>query len=124
MEGSSDDPRVLLAHSAKVKLFVMLRRTVDRALLRENIGKHLRWMIDGESKGQIFLSGPITPREGASPLEGLTLMRVATLEEAEALARTDPLVALGAVEFEMREWIANEGSITLNVTLSNSRASV
>lgn len=120
MSQPSEDPRALLARSAKLKLFVMLRRTVDRALLREHIGSHLRWMIDGETKGQIFLSGPVTPREGATPLDGLTLIRASTLAEAEDLARTDPFVRLGAIEFEMREWTANEGSITLNVTLSNS----
>lgn len=120
MSQPSEDPRALLARSAKLKLFVMLRRTVDRTLLREHLGSHLRWMVDGETKGQIFLSGPVAPREGATPLDGLTLIRAASLAEAEGLARTDPFVRLGAIEFEILEWTANEGSITLNVTLSNS----
>ena len=118
----SDDPRALLARSAKLKLFVMLRRTLDRALLREHLGAHLRWMVEGESRGQIFLSGPVAPQDGGTPLDGLTIIRAETLDDAAALARTDPFVKLGAIAFELREWTANEGSITLTVTLSNSSA--
>jgi uncharacterized protein len=101
-------------------LFVMLRRTLDQTILRANIGAHLRWMVDAEKRGQIFLSGPVAPREGMTKLDGLTLIRAANLDEAEELAATDPFVKLGAIEYEIREWTANEGAISMTVTLSDS----
>jgi uncharacterized protein YciI len=110
----------LLSRSVKITLFVMLRRTLDQSLLRANLGRHLRWMVDAEKRGQVFLSGPIAKREGGTPLEGLTIIRAANLAEAEALAETDPFVQLGAVGYEMREWTANEGAISVTMTLSDS----
>lgn len=117
---NSTDPRALLSRSVKMTLFVMLRRTRDRSLLREHIGAHLRWMVDAEKRGQVFLSGPIAPREGTTQLDGLTIIRAANLDEAEELAATDPFVKLGAIEYEIREWTANEGAISLTVSLSDS----
>ena len=43
-----------------------------------------------------------------------------SLEAAHALAGQDPFVQLGVVEYDLREWIVNEGSIALTVTLSDS----
>jgi uncharacterized protein YciI len=117
---SAADPRALLSRSVKMTLFVMLRRTVDQTVLRANIGAHLRWMVDAEKRGQVFLSGPVAPREGATKLDGLTIIRAANLDEAEELAATDPFVKLGAIEYEIREWTANEGAISMTVTLSDS----
>lgn len=117
---NSTDPRALLSRSVKMTLFVMLRRTRDRSLLREHIGAHLRWMVDAEKRGQVFLSGPIAPREGTTQLDGLTIIRAANLDEAEELAATDPFVKLGAIEYEIREWTTNEGAISLTVSLSDS----
>jgi uncharacterized protein YciI len=114
------DPRALLSRSVKLTLFVMLRRTLDRTVLRENLGAHLRWMVDAEKRGQVFLSGPVAPRDGAAQLDGLTVIRAANLAEAEALAATDPFVKLGAIEYDIREWTANEGAISMTVTLSDS----
>jgi hypothetical protein len=113
----------LLGGSARLKLFVMLRRTLDPALLREHLATHLRWMIDAEKRRVIFLSGPIAKRDGGTHLDGLTIIRTASLADAEALAAEDPLVKIGAVAFEMREWTANEGAINVTVTLSDSAAS-
>jgi uncharacterized protein YciI len=114
------DPLALLARSAKLKLFVMLRRTIKPEIQRDSLGDHLQWMIGAEKAGHIFLSGPVAPRDGATALDGLTLIRAATLQDAEAIAQGDPFVARGIVAFEMREWTANEGALSLTVTLSDS----
>ena len=114
------DPAALLARSAKLKVYAMLRRTVDAAGLRANLGAHLTWMIGAEQAGHIMLSGPVAPRAEATPLDGLTIIRADSMEAAEALARQDPFVQLGVVHYEMREWTLNEGCIPLTVTLSDS----
>jgi uncharacterized protein YciI len=120
MEQEHENPLSLLARSAKVKMFVMLRRTLDVALVTANLGAHLRWIIDAETQGKIFLSGPVTPGEGSTQLNGLTIIRAADAAAATQLAKDDPLVKIGAVAFEIHEWTINEGSISMTVTLSNS----
>jgi uncharacterized protein YciI len=120
MERPNETPLQLLAHSAKLKMFVMLRRTLDRALLRENLGAHLRWMIDAESRGSIFLSGPVSGGDGSTQLDGLTIIRAPDAAAATQLANEDPLVRIQAVAFEIHEWTINEGSISLAVSLSDS----
>ena len=118
------DPAVLLARAAKLKLFVMLRRVVKPDLLVDNLGAHLRWLIDREKEGVVFLSGPVAPREGAVTLSGLSILRTTTIEEAEAIARQDPFIKLGVFTYEMHEWTVNEGGISLFVSLSDSTVAV
>lgn len=114
----------LLARSAGLRLFVMLRRTVQPALVPERLVEHLTWMIAAEQAGHVFLSGPATAREDAMPLHGITVLRVASLREAERLAGEDPFVKAGIVTFEMVEWTVNEGAIPVVLTLSDSTASI
>ena len=52
------DPMILLAQAAKLKLFVMLRRTVKADQQKSALGAHLAWIIGAETQGKIFLSGP------------------------------------------------------------------
>jgi uncharacterized protein YciI len=118
--GDPDDPRALISRSVKAKMFVMLRRTLDRAKLVKNLGAHLRWIVDAEGRGDVFLSGPVVKYEGATQLDGLTIIRAADAATAAQLAATDPLVIVAAVAFEIHEWTINEGAIALTVSLSNS----
>lgn len=114
----------LLARSASLRLVVMLRRTVRPSLIADKLVAHLAWMIEAEKAGHIFLSGPVTPREGGTKLNGLTILHVASLDEAERLAQQDPLVTAGIVTFELFEWTVNEGAIPLTLTLSDSTVRV
>lgn len=118
------DPMVLLAQAAKLKLFVMLRRTVKADEQKSALGAHLAWIIGAEKQGKIFLSGPVAPHDGEIPLDGLTIVHAASLAHAEELANEDPLVSTGIVRYEMCEWTVNEGAIQLTVTLSDSTARV
>lgn len=120
---SSDDPRVLLARSAALKLYVVLRRTRNGDQLRALLPNHLRWMIGHEREGRIFLSGPTTGGTDQHRIDGLTIVRADSLQEAEELVRGDPFVSAGAVEVELCEWTVNEGSIPIVLTLSDSAVS-
>jgi uncharacterized protein len=117
---TENDPAILLARAAKLKLFVMLRRVLKPELLAKNLGAHLRWLIAREKEGVVFMSGPVAPRDGVTTLSGLTLIRARTIEEAETLAQNDPFIKLGIFAFEMREWTVNEGGFSLFVSLSDS----
>ena len=120
MTESSPDPLALLARSAELKMFVMLRRTANPALLLEKLGAHLAWMVGAEKAGHIFLSGPIAPHDGATALNGLTIIRAENLAQANGIAQQDPFVRQGIVTFEMCEWAVKEGAISLTVTISDS----
>lgn len=110
----------LLARSAKLRFYLMLRRTIDAGRLRAMLGDHLRWIIAEEGAGRIFLSGPVATEQGGVALDGLTILRAASRIEAERIAAEDPFVRSGAVVFEIREWTVNEGSIPLTIRLSDS----
>lgn len=115
-----NDPAILLARSAKLKLFAVLRRTRDPAGLKEGLGAHLRWMIAQERNAKIFLSGPVTAGGGERQLHGLTIVRAETLAAAELFIKEDPFVASGVVDVEVFEWIVNEGGLHLSLTLSDT----
>lgn len=117
---SRNDPDTLLARAAKLKLFAVVRRTRDQARLKERLSDHLRWMIQQEQIGKIFLSGPVSSGNGATQLDGLTIVRADALDAAQSIVNDDPLVASGIVEVDVFEWVVNEGGLHLFVTLSDS----
>ena len=51
--------------------------------------------------------------------DGLTILRVDTIEEAEAIAAADPFVQRTGRTFTVRPWIVNEGMLNVTVALSD-----
>jgi putative NADH-flavin reductase/uncharacterized protein YciI len=94
-------------------LYAMLRHTEDGAKLHELLPEHLEWMHEHEKAGHIFLSGP-TEQTAGSEINGLTIIKAASREAADALALQDPLIRAGAVTYSMNTWNISEGRITLN----------
>ena len=119
-ELAANDPKVLLARAARLKLYLALRRTLDSDKQKSMIGEHLTWMIGYEKSGQIFLSGPVSPHDGPTPLDGLSVIRAESPEAAATLINSDPFVTSGAVECELCEWTVNEGGIPIMLSLSDS----
>jgi uncharacterized protein YciI len=87
-----------------------------RADLRPHLVAHLEYMIGLEKAGKIFASGPLD--FGASS-DGLTVLNVASKEEARALALQDPFVINGVRSFQIREWTIMEGSFGIQVNYSD-----
>ncbi len=94
----------------------------DPAAVRGNLPAHLAYQAEQETRGALFLAGPVSDDTGAQ-MEGMGLIiyRAASLEEARALAEGDPMHASGARSFVLRRWLVNEGSLTLSVGLSKQR---
>lgn len=84
--------------------------------LRPHLTAHLEYMIALEKAGKLFASGPLD--FGASS-DGMTVFRVATKEEARALALRDPFVINGVRSFQIREWTVMEGSFGVQVNFSD-----
>jgi uncharacterized protein YciI len=70
-----------------------------QAVLQQHLQYQLRLIADGRT----VLGGPLAQVPGA-PLVGMTVLRAASLEEAEAIAHTDPGVAGGLFNVSVRTW--------------------
>jgi uncharacterized protein len=67
-----------------------------------NYEAHRQWLDDQHRAGRLLFSGPTT--DGAY---GIYVMLASNLEEAKAVAATDPHHAEGIREMEVREWRAH-----------------
>jgi uncharacterized protein len=86
---------------------------------------HLEYLIGLEKRGLLFASGPLT-EVGAGPLGGggLTVLRVASADEAREIAEAKPFAKNGLRTFEIKEWTIMEGTLGLRVNLSDQSVEV
>jgi len=107
-------------------LYVMLRTTVQPALLSEELVlAHLRWMIEQEGQGRVFASGPfVVPDLPRGAAGGMTILRAADEQQAVQIGQEDPFVKAGAVAFQMHKWMLMEGAIQLTLRYSSQSFSM
>jgi uncharacterized protein len=109
----------LTAKMLKKRLYVVIWKSFGKPdLIRENLEKHLQYMIGMEKRGALFASGPFTPGNGASIGDGMSVFRAVSLDEAKVFANSDPFVLAGARSYDIREWTIMEGSIGITVGFS------
>ncbi len=82
------------------------------------LDEHLRFMIELEEQGVLFASGPFTGPGGIVGT-GMTILRVSTQEEAEAILREEPMHSAGLRTFDLRPWQLMEGSFAVRVRHSH-----
>jgi uncharacterized protein YciI len=92
--------------------------------LKALLPAHLEYMIALEKRGVLFASGPLSDGGGPPSGAGLTILRVASVDEARAIAGADPFVANGLPTFELKEWTIMEGTLGLRVNLSDQSVEV
>jgi uncharacterized protein len=78
---------------------------------------HMRWVLDREQDGTVFLSGPLVEGPGVAPGAGITVLRAADAATAAAIAAGDPFVVAGLRDPEVYRWRLKEGAIQLRLTL-------
>ena len=103
------------------KLYAIFGKTVaPPEKLMPLLPAHLEYLIGLEKKGLLFASGPLT-EVGAGPLGGggLTVLRVASAEEAREIAEAEPFAKNGLRTFEIKEWTIMEGTLGVRVNLSD-----
>jgi uncharacterized protein len=114
-----DEAAQLTAGMLNKRLFVMLRACLEPDRVRAHVAAHLRWMIAAERRGLVFASGPfVAEGQPMGAAGGMTILRAANRDEAEAIARQDPFIAEGVYGFEIREWRLMEGSFSVTVRYS------
>lgn len=118
-------PDILKACEAMLRkqLYVIFTRPVNgmepvMAVLKE----HLDFQIGLEKCGIMFGAGPMwNDAEDAWEGEGMVIVRAGSLNEAKALAASDPMHKAGARSFTVRPWLINEGTVTLKLTYSDGK---
>jgi uncharacterized protein YciI len=80
---------------------------------------HLDFMIALEKQGLLFLSGPLTGRDGKFGQFGLSVLNVRTIEEAEKIWADEPFFRAGQREAEFYVWRLMEGRLSLSFNLSD-----
>ena len=100
--------------------YLMHRIAVAPDKKRGVLLEHFQWIVAYEKTGHIVFTGSLWDK-GGTQAEGLTLFRAGSWEEAEALARTDPFVSSGAVDFQIERWRLGGGRIMLSIDLSDQR---
>lgn len=104
---------------AKEFYLIENRLVAEPAALQEKLKEHLLYMIDLEKSGVLFLSGPLFDRNGGMTGDGVTIIRAASFEEAETIARKDPFAIAGYREQKISRWVVNEGRVGLRLDLSD-----
>ncbi len=64
---------------------------------------HIQYQLRLQRDGHAIAAGGLAPREG-DPVIGLTILRAATLADAQAMAEADPAVRAGRILARVREW--------------------
>jgi uncharacterized protein len=120
MSALQDEINELNSHMLQKLLYVVLTTPIKpMSELLPLLPDHLHFMIDLEKRGILFASGPFLTGKDVPPGSGMTILRAGSFEEAEAIAREDPLNKSGMRTFEVRTWQLNEGSFTVTVNYSD-----
>lgn len=90
--------------------------------VKATLPDHLAYQQQLEREGKLAFAGPLSDLSGElMEGNGMAIYRVASLEEARALADNDPMHVSGVRTYTLRRWLINEGSVTLNVGLSSGQ---
>ncbi|MCY1450235.1 hypothetical protein D9M71_670240 [compost metagenome] len=54
----------------------------------------------------------------------MSILRAADQAEAQRIVQSDPFVAHGVYDVDVRKWLLMEGGLTLHVSFSNQRFSL
>jgi uncharacterized protein len=104
---------------AKPLYVIFTKQANGLEAVRQHLAEHLQYQKDLEARGITFGAGPFAnDSETEWSGEGMVIVRAASMQEARALAESDPMHRSGARTFHVRPWLLNEGSYTVTVRYS------
>jgi uncharacterized protein YciI len=110
----------LIAPDIRKRLFVALSYpAASQEQMLPYVSEHLRYMVEA-NEDKIFLSGQFI-KEGQLVGEGLTVLRVDSEHDANALMQAEPLIKHGVRRYELKVWEVREGSLSFETKLSRAR---
>ncbi|MEG9863070.1 MAG: YciI family protein [Parvularculales bacterium] len=79
--------------------------------LTKTLPAHLDYQKKLESDGSLFLAGPVSDPTGELMQgNGLIVYRAASMDDADKLAKNDPMHKEGVRTYTIRKWLINEAS--------------
>jgi len=115
----------MLRYSSEQRLLAkqlyLVRSTPANGLgpVLEVADEHIEYQRELEKRGIMFAAGPLaTADERHWEGEGAFVYRAESLAAASTIADADPMHRKGARQYEIRLWLVNEGSIGIDVLLS------
>jgi uncharacterized protein YciI len=106
------------------EMYLIVTRPVRSPEIEKRLADHIAHQINMEKRGIMFAAGPLYSQGSNIPEAGMFVLRANSFEEAEALAKEDPLHKAGLRTFTLQKWRVNEGSITITVNYSDSSARI
>jgi uncharacterized protein YciI len=71
---------------------------------------HLAHLDEMRAQGLALISGPLLD---GGDIRGVTILRVASRAEAEAICEADPSVQAGRLSYELHPWMVHKGVLEL-----------
>ena len=107
------------------ELYVIFTKPVaPREEIRKILPEHLKRQIELEKKGILFAAGPMDPFDETKTRTGMIIVRASSFEEADEIARNDPMHTSGVREYDIWKWSLNEGSFSVTINYSDQSASI
>jgi uncharacterized protein len=106
------------------EMYLVVTRPVRSPEIDERLADHLAHQVELERRGIMFAAGPLYSRDSNVPEAGMFVLRASSFEEAEAIAKGDPLHAAGLRTFTLQKWRVNEGSITVKINYSDQTCEI
>lgn len=117
---TGDKARSLLEKMLQKPLYVALRTPNDLSRFNELLEPHLQWAIAAEARGELFASGPfVAPDSVPGALGGMSIVRAASLEEAQKILSEDPFVKQQVYIPSIKKWLLMEGGFNVTVRFSD-----
>jgi len=94
------------------------------AMLTPLLSEHLDFIDALEARGVLFGAGPFRHEDGRWDGSGMAIVRASSIEEARAIAESEPFHRAGIRTNTVTGWQLNEGSIGIRVNYSARTFSV
>jgi uncharacterized protein len=106
------------------EMYLVVTRPVRSPEIDKRLADHLAHQVELERRGIMSAAGPLYSRDSNLPEAGMFVLRAGSFEEAEAIAKGDPLHAAGLRTFTLQKWRVNEGSITVKINYSDQTCEI
>ncbi len=106
------------------EMYLVTTRPVRSPEIEKRLKEHLDHQVELEKRGIMFAAGPLYPRGSDVPEAGMFVLRAKSFEEADAIAKEDPLHKAGLRTYTIQKWRLNEGRITVTVDFSDQTMTI
>jgi uncharacterized protein len=111
-------------HLGKSLYVIFSMPAMPREQVLAQMDNHIARQLELERSGIMFGAGPLFDPGSNAPVAGMIIVRASSFEEADAIAKADPMHATGVRTYKIQRWLLSEGSFTSTVTYSDQKMSI